>query len=168
MFTNLEIDIDTLPKVEAVKLKPISKSYIKILFINIGIQYGILFGILILARAFVKRDLISHVFWYAFSLLLVLCILQCIICVLSFKKRGYTLRNHDIIYVRGLLNHKRTIVPFIRIQHLETKQSFIAKRFNLASLHLYTAGESGGDLSINGLTLDEATKINEMLTTKIN
>ncbi|WP_034058565.1 PH domain-containing protein [Lacinutrix jangbogonensis] len=168
MFTNLEIDIDALPKTEDVKLRPISKSYLKILFINIFIQYGILFGILTLGRIFIKEERILNVFWYAISLLLILFIFQSIISVLSFKKRGYALRTHDIIYGKGLLNYKKTTVPFIRIQHLETKQSFIAKKFNLASLHVYTAGESGGDLAINGLTLAEATRINELLTTKIN
>ena len=168
MFTNIEIDIDSIPKAETVKLKPISKSYLKILYINIFIQYSILFGIVILAKNFIKEDWVSNVFWYAIIFLFLLLILQFVISILSFKKRGYALRTHDIIYAQGLLMHKRTTVPFIRIQHLETKQSFIAKKFNLASLHVYTAGESGGDLSINGLTFEEATRINQLLTTKIN
>ncbi|WP_055437097.1 PH domain-containing protein [Lacinutrix algicola] len=168
MFTNIEIDIDSIPKAETVKLKPISKSYLKILFINIFIQYSILFGVVILAINFIKEDWVSIVFWYVIIFLFFLLILQFIISILSLKKRGYALRSHDIIYAKGLLIEKRTTVPFIRIQHLETKQSFIAKKFNLASLHVYTAGESGGDLSISGLTLDEATRINQLLTTKIN
>lgn len=168
MFTNLEIDIDTLPKVETVKLKPISNHYLKIIFINISIQYLILFSALILAKTFVKRDWILDVFWYAIIILIILMLFQILMSILSFKKRGYALRTHDIIYAKGLLFHKKTTVPFIRIQHLETKQSFIAKKFNLASLHVFTAGESGGDLSINGLTIKEATSINELLTNKIN
>ena len=168
MFTNLEIDIDTIPKVESVKLISISKRYLKILFINICIQYVILFGFVILVKTFLKEEWVSNVFWYVITVLSLVFVLQCTFIILSFKKRGYALRTQDIIYSQGLLNYKKTTVPFIRIQHLETKQSFIAKKFGLASLHVYTAGESGGDLSISGLTLEEATRINELLTTKIN
>lgn len=168
MFSNLEIDINSIPKAEAVLLKSISRNYLKILFINITIQYSILFGILIIANKFIKKNWISNVFWYAILALVILFILQSIVAFLGFKKRGYALRTEDIIYAKGLLNYKKTTVPFIRIQHIETKQSFIAKLFNLASLHVYTAGESGGDLSIDGLTFTEAENINQLLTTKIN
>ncbi|WP_290701401.1 PH domain-containing protein [Lacinutrix sp.] len=167
MFANQEIDISTIPKAEIVSLKPISRSYLKILFINNILKYIILFGLIISGNNFLEKEWISNVFWYVIILLVVLFILQSIITVLGFKKRGYALRTHDIIYAKGLLSHKKTIVPFIRIQHTETKQSFIAKLFNLASLNVYTAGESGGDLSINGLTRTEAENINQLLTTKI-
>ena len=168
MFTNTEIDIDSIPKVEIVNLKTISKGYLKILYVNIFIQYIVLFTLLILAKNFIEKEWIDSAFWYAIVFLFLMLIMQFVFTILSFKRRGYALRTHDIIYAQGLLNYKRTTVPFIRIQHTETKQSFIAKKFNLASLHVYTAGESGGDLSINGLTLEEATSINELLTTKIN
>ena len=85
MFTNIEIDIDSIPKVETVKLKPISKSYLKILYINIFIQYSILFGIVILAKNFIKEDWVSNVFWYAIIFLFLLLILQFVISILSFK-----------------------------------------------------------------------------------
>ncbi|WP_052503370.1 PH domain-containing protein [Lacinutrix sp. Hel_I_90] len=168
MFTNSELNIETLPKAEEVILNPISKSYLTILFINIFIQYGILFGFIILARVFLKEAWVINVFWYVLSVLVFLFVFQSTISYLGFKKRGYALRTQDIIYAKGVLNYKRTTVPFIRIQHLETKQSFIAKKLKLASLHVYTAGESGGDLSINGLPMDEADSINALLTRKIN
>lgn len=168
MFTNLEINVESLPKAEAVSLKPISKRYLYILSINIAIQYAVLSGLLILAHAFIKREWISSAFYYAIVVLLLLFVFQCIISYLSFKNRGYALRTQDVIYAKGWLNYQRTTVPFIRIQHLEIKQSFIAKKLELASLHVYTAGESGGDLSISGLPMDEADSIHALLTGKIN
>ncbi|WAC02802.1 PH domain-containing protein [Lacinutrix neustonica] len=168
MFTNSEIKIENLPKAEAVSLNPISKSYLYIISINIAIQYSVLFGLLILAHVFIKKEWVSSAFYYAITVLLLLFVFQCVISYLSFKKRGYALRTQDIIYAKGWLNHQRTTVPFIRIQHLETKQSFIAKKLKLASLYVYTAGESGGDLSISGLPIDEAINIHSLLTSKIN
>lgn len=164
MFTNLEVEIDSLPKMEDVTLNLISKQYLKILFFNIFIQYIFLFGFLVIAKIAIKNEQISNYFWVAFSVVLLVLILQSVSTILGFKKRGYALRTHDILYAKGLLSYKKTCVPFIRIQHVEIKQSFIAKQLNLAALHVYTAGESGGDLSISGLTLQEAERINAALT----
>jgi len=168
MFANLEIDIDTLPKIEAVNLLPISKSYLKVIILNICIQYTILMVSCILVHQFNNNDIASSIFWMAYFILLIVFSIHIIYSALAFKKRGYALRNHDIIYAHGLLTYKIVTVPIIRIQHLETKQSFIAKQFKLASLYVYTAGESGGDLVIKGLPYKTAVELNQLLTNKIN
>jgi membrane protein YdbS with pleckstrin-like domain len=59
-------------------------------------------------------------------------------------------------------------VPISRIQHLEISRSWLAIKFELATLKIFTAGESGIDLSIDGLNYNEAKQINDFLSRKVN
>ncbi|WP_299886661.1 PH domain-containing protein [uncultured Lacinutrix sp.] len=168
MFTNNQIDINSIPKLEDISLNPISKKYLNILYLNILLLYSSFIGIIVIINVLVKKDWAKDYFWHALFFLLISFLFQCVITYLGFNKRAYALRTQDVIHTKGLLVHQRTTVPFIRIQHLETKQSFVAKKLKLASLYVYTAGEAGGDLSIKGLPIDEANRINEFLNNKIN
>ncbi|MDO5972082.1 PH domain-containing protein [Flavivirga aquimarina] len=168
MFTNTQIDIETLPKVSDIALIPVEKSYIKIVLFNLCVIFisiiGTLFGL-----KFLKED--SKFDSIATTLiigLIVVFIVQFVVLVLGFKNRKYALREKDIIYTKGLLNFSTTILPFNRVQHVEISRSFLARKLNLATLEIYTAGESGSDLKIGGLPEDVAESINEYLTTMLD
>src|SRR5690606_41032422 len=42
---------------------------------------------------------------------------------LAFKKRGYAVREKDLLYRSGILSTTTTIVPFNRIQHIDRKST---------------------------------------------
>lgn len=168
MFTNQNIEIESLPSLETVALKPISKQYLKIIVFNKLLLYLALFTVLFVARWIVDKDVIQSNFWYLFAALLAICVLNFSIALLAFNKRKYAIREHDLIYAQGLLVHSITTVPISRIQHIEESRSWLARQLNLATLKIFTAGESGSDLSIKGLSNDEAKQINDFLSTKVN
>lgn len=85
----------------------------------------------------------------------------------SHKFRGYALREHDLIYKTGIFWHKRTILPFNRIQHLESHRGPLERKFGLATLRLYSAGGHGADLTIFGLESERASNIRQLLLDKI-
>lgn len=168
-FTNLQIQTESLPKVEAVVLKPISKSYFKIITLNKLALYAGLMGLVIGFRYFIeKTEEIQLNLWYIISAVLVFCILNFSIGYLAFKKRKYAIREHDVIYSKGLIIHSIITVPMSRIQHVEESRSWLARYFNLATLNIYTAGEAGSDLSIKGLPYLEAKEIKEIISNKVN
>jgi len=166
-FTNTQIHSETLPNIDDVVLKPISKHYIKIIVINSLLKYAVIFGLLTLAKLFVKKEVIQDNFWYMFGLILVFCIFNFCIAMLAFSKRKYAIREHDVIYAQGLLIHTLTTVPISRIQHIEESRTWLARQFGLATLNIYSAGESGSDLSIKGLPQDEARQINDFISAKV-
>jgi membrane protein YdbS with pleckstrin-like domain len=94
--------------------------------------------------------------------------LNILLTILSFSKRKYALRTHDIIYTKGFLVNTVTTLPFIRIQHIEISRSFLARKLNLATLNIYSAGSSGENLSIKGLSLEAANRLNDHITSKLN
>ncbi|WP_418636953.1 PH domain-containing protein [Winogradskyella sp.] len=168
-FTNLQIQTEQLPKVEDVVLKPISKSYLKIILLNKLALYtgliGLVFGLKYIIE---KKEEVQLNLWYMLSAVVVFCIFNFIVSLLAFKKRKYAMREHDVVYAKGLLVHSITTVPISRIQHVEESRSWLARHFGLATLKIFTAGEAGSDLRIKGLPYIEAKQIKEIISDKVN
>lgn len=168
MTTNEQIVTESLPKIESVELTGVSKAYLKIIFINAFILFCIPLIVLILSFFIFETETNTTNFWILFGVLVVAFASYLTLAFLSFSKRRYAIREHDIIYSSGLLFYKLTTVPFVRIQHIEISKSFLARKFDVATLHIYTAGNSGSDLVIKGLPNDIAEKLNAFLSSKIN
>jgi|SRR5690625_1522286 len=58
---------------------------------------------------------------------------------LHWRRWRYEVFEQEIYIQHGILIVSRTIVPMIRVQHVDTKQGPILKRFNLASVTISTA-----------------------------
>ncbi|WP_035479553.1 PH domain-containing protein [Gelidibacter mesophilus] len=168
MFTNQQINLETLPSIDDVDFKPISKQYLKIIVINRVFLYLLIMAGLFFAKFMVKEDNFHSLFWYAFALAVIFFILNLITALMAFKKRKYAIREQDVIYSQGLLVSSMATVPISRVQHIEISRSWLARKLNLATLKIFTAGESGIDLKIDGLDYSEAQKINDFLSKKVN
>lgn len=168
MFTNHQIDLETLPSVDDVDYKPISKQYLKIIILNRGLIFMLLVSALIIAKFLVQDLNFQSAFWYLLATVVLVAIVTTVFSVLAFNARKYAIREQDVIYSKGLLVHSISAVPITRIQHLEISRSWLARKLNLATLKIFTAGESGIDLSIEGLKYTEAKQINVFLSKKIN
>jgi len=168
MFTNEQIEIDRLPSVDAVEMQAISKKYLNIILMNKLLVFIVLYAALFIVKVYANDVVFTEYFWYIFLSLSLFFILNLIFAILAFKKRKYALREKDVIYSKGLLIHKLTVVPISRIQHIEETKTWLARQFNLASVKIFTAGDAGTDLSINGLTNEEAKHINDFLSAKVN
>ncbi|CAM4097007.1 MULTISPECIES: PH domain-containing protein [Flavobacterium] len=167
-FTNETIDISSLPKFEEVKLHALHSKYFKIILINICIVFGILFlGFFTLS--YLDEEVFSNRVWMILGISLTLFFSFVIVFNhLSFKKRGYAFREHDVIYKSGLINEKTVVIPNNRVQHVALHQGFFSRMFGLAAIELFTAGGGSSDLEIPGLLLEEAQKIKNSISLKIN
>lgn len=168
-FSNLQIQTESLPKVLDLVLKPISKTYFKIIVLNKLAIYSGLIGLVLGFRYFIEREEeVQLNLWYILSIVIGFCIINFIISLLAFKKRKYAIRKYDVVYSKGLIIHSIVTVPMSRIQHVEESRSWLARHFGLATLKIFTAGESGSDLSIKGLPHLEAKQIKEIISNKVN
>ena len=68
----------------------------------------------------------------------------------------YSLSEHEIDLQHGWWVQTRTVVPMSRVQHLKTEIGPLARRFDLADLHIHTAA---GAVVIEGLGGVEAALI---------
>ena len=168
MFTNSQIDATELPKVEAQSMQPIHPNYLFIIYINTVLSFSIAIGALIFTKIFSGDPSFSAFANYIISALIVGFIVSISLATLGFKKRKYAMREHDITYSHGYIVTKTVTLPYNRIQHIEITRSFLARKLGVSTLKIYSAGESGGDLSIKGLPKDIAASQYAFLTKVIN
>jgi len=87
--------------------------------------------------------------------------------LISVPRIGYAIRDKDIIYKSGVFWQTVTAIPFNRIQHVEKSSTPLDRRFAVATLQLFTAGGSGGDLKIHGLPAQLAENLRVFVLEKV-
>jgi membrane protein YdbS with pleckstrin-like domain len=75
----------------------------------------------------------------------------------------YEVREDAIYLERGVFTRVRTVVPFVRIQHVDSSRRPVERATGLASAVVYTAGSRGADVTIPGLTPAAADDLRERL-----
>jgi len=86
-----------------------------------------------------------------------------VFAVLRYRAWRFEVREDSLYLERGVLTQVRTVVPFVRIQHVDTARSPTDRLAGLASTVVYTAGSRGADVSVPGLTPDDADDLRERL-----
>ncbi|MFC7072888.1 PH domain-containing protein [Halovenus rubra] len=76
--------------------------------------------------------------------------------ILHYRRWVYQIRTDAIYLERGVVTHARTLVPYVRIQHVDTSRSPVERMLGLSTLVVYTAGSRGADISIPGLRPQDA------------
>jgi membrane protein YdbS with pleckstrin-like domain len=68
-----------------------------------------------------------------------------------------------VLIQRGVLWRSRSLLPRVRIQHVDTRSSPLQRWLGLATLIIYTAGTRGADAEIPGLAAEQAERLREEL-----
>ncbi len=89
----------------------------------------------------------------------VLLVLGTVWILLQYRAWAFRVRDDSLYLERGVVRHVRTVVPYVRIQHVDTSRGPIERALGLSTLVVYTAGSRGADVSIPGLTPEEATAL---------
>lgn len=165
MFENPEIAIEDLPRADTVewqsldpKLKRMQQMQILLILLGTTIPLGfITFVAEIPARPAIA-------IWSMWAIVLFASLAWPMI---SVPKRGYVIRDRDILFKKGVIWRSVTAIPFNRIQHVETSNTPLDRKFGLATLQLFTAGGSSGDLKIDGLAADTAEQLRIYILRKV-
>lgn len=80
-----------------------------------------------------------------------------------YQNWGFEVRDDHLYIERGVLIKTYTMVPFVRIQHIDTSRGVLDRIFGLSSLIVYTAGSRSADVVIPGLTVDYAESLQKDL-----
>ena len=78
-----------------------------------------------------------------------------------YRRLGYSVDGELLRVVRGWLFHSDTIVPFVRVQHIDVKRGPLDKLFGTATLVVHTAGTHNSIVSLPGLSPDTSAAIRE-------
>ena len=166
MFQNQEIE--QLPTIEELNFKRIHKDYLKVILLHFLILFAIIFTGLFVFIEYKLNEIIPNFTLYVYLGVFIVFTIVIVLFLIGFSKRKYTLREKDISYKSGVLVKKITTVPFSRVQHVEVDEGPISRLFHLASISVYTAGDSSDDLEIKGIKKTEALQIKEFISQQIN
>lgn len=96
-------------------------------------------------------------------LVLYILIFTIFIPILRYKNFRYTFKDNEIYIRTGIIFIKTMIIPFYRIQNLDIVEGFVMRKYNLATLHLSTAG---GDADIHLISKVEALELKQNIQSK--
>lgn len=166
-FTNEQISFNEVPSLETIVFEPLHGKYKKVVaFRAVGILILLILASIVFY--FFEIEGIGQKDKVVFCVFIpVIGILNCLLQWFGVNKKGYAVRTHDIIYKTGLINHKEIVIPYNRVQHIETYEGFLLRIFGLCQLEFFTAGGAFGDLRIPGLSKVEAEQIKAFVVSKV-
>lgn len=161
-FTNKELNVADLPKLEEQTFEKLHPNYLTIVII-----FRVLVTVILaVALAIGSFQGLEEVLWLGLGIVL-FGVVFVSFGYFGFFKKGFALREKDVSYRKGLLFHSITVVPLNRIQHSELVRGPFDRLFGLASVKIYTAGGSTSDITIPGMEAQKAADIRDYLTEKI-
>ena len=152
--------IDDLAESESGALSPVEPGYKHILRLRAAI-----FWVPLAIGAFIADQLLlsGTLFHGLPSSLLGLIALFAVLVVpaRSYRRLGFALHPTLLQVVRGWLFHADTIVPLVRVQHIDVTRGPLEKAFGTATLVVHTAGTHNSIVALPGLSPEKASEIRD-------
>lgn len=86
---------------------------------------------------------------------------------LSYDRFRYAVRDEDLWVARGVLFRQQTVIPHVRIQHVDTRQGPVERIFGLSRLLVFTASGLAADGGIPGLDAATAEALRDDLASRV-
>ena len=164
-FSNNTIDIKQLPRFETVAFQKLEPNYWKVVLINLFITVAILsIGLGIVY--YLVDEFRKEAIYLAITLGLIIAI-TFVFSRISFVKKGFAFREHDVLFKNGIIATNTIIIPYNRVQHVALHEGWLSRYFGLAKVEIFTAGGSSSDIKIPGIEKEQAEKIKQLLMGKI-
>jgi uncharacterized protein len=97
---------------------------------------------------------------WTLAALMVLAIAVGAIPELRWRRFRYEVRDEEIDIRRGALKVTRTLVPMLRVQHVDTTRGLLDQLFDLSTVVVHTAA---GETTIPALDEDEADRLRDRI-----
>ncbi|QQX82604.1 PH domain-containing protein [Shewanella sp. KX20019] len=107
-----------------------------------------------------------------FSVVIVLAVLTTLLlllCAIGYlrhlqaAKLGYAACEHEFLMEKGLWWHKRTSLPYSRLQHVSLSQGPLERHFNLFTLKCFSAGSGSAEIELPGIEQHTAEHLRQHL-----
>ncbi len=145
MFVNPEVPLDSLPGTEKLAWNPLHPRFAR------RLQLGALFRAILIAAAWGAIHYFGVIWeqvpwappliWALFGVFALWSILWPLV---SVPRRGYIVRERDILYRSGVFWRSVRAFPFNRVQHTKLDSTPLDRWFGLASVSVFPAGAHSG------------------------
>jgi len=165
-FRNDPLDVAALPQLDTQPFTSLERRYL-VMRLMIGAAIGlVVLGAAIAFGVLAPEELPNWARLVAIGLGLCALATPFIFEPIAFAHRGWLLREHDISVRSGIVSRRVTTAPFARVQHASVHQSALERVMGLSSMKVFTAGNQFADLTIEGLTSDEAHRLKELVVSR--
>ncbi|WP_266076339.1 PH domain-containing protein [Haladaptatus caseinilyticus] len=128
-------------------------------FVGVLFTTALIGGGLFGARRFVA----DFAVWISVVIPLVILVVGGTYVALKYRSWQFEIRDDNLYLERGVFTRVTTVVPFVRVQHVDTQRGPIERLVGLGSVVVYTAGSRGADVTIPGLTPERASNLQRRL-----
>ena len=130
--------------------------------------YGIIQTIIVLLLA-VGAGVLTYIYewpWGIYAIAAGVVIIYAYLFIVLFPKIRwlrwrYEVRESEIELQHGLFIVKRTLIPMVRVQHVDTSQGPILRKYNLAGITISTAATNH---TIPALVMEEADELRSRIS----
>lgn len=81
----------------------------------------------------------------------------------TYRRLKYRLTDRLLQVTRGWTFHTDTVVPLVRVQHLDVVRGPIDKMFGIATLVVHTAGTHNSIVTVPGLAPERAAEMRDII-----
>ncbi|MFC4541688.1 PH domain-containing protein [Halosolutus amylolyticus] len=99
----------------------------------------------------------------AVGLAVVLAAVRVLVAWFRYSVWRFEIQDDGLYIERGVFTRVKTVVPYVRVQHVDSRRSPIERTTGLATMVVYTAGSRSADVAIPGLTPERANGLREEL-----
>lgn len=85
------------------------------------------------------------------------------LAIARYRSWCYEVREDALFLDRGVVTRTRTVVPYVRVQHVDVSRGPLERALGLSSVVVYTAGSRGADVTVPGLRPDDADDLQDRL-----
>ena len=170
MFVNPDVPLDSLPSAERVDWHALHGRFVRCLQVKRLFAATLPLSLLGGLYALLVFQFGWSQWWTAGAAALLACAWLAFALtwpLIDVPRRGYAVRDKDLLYKHGVLWQSTKVVPFNRVQHAVRSSGPVERRFGLASLTVFTAGGGAGDLRIVGLGEDVAERLRVYIVGKL-
>ena len=109
------------------------------------------------------RFLVDLPVWGPPAVFVVVLLIGVALAAARYRIWRYEVRDDALYLEHGVFTRVRTVVPFVRIQHVDSSRGPLERLLGLANTVVYTAGSRGADVMVPGLTPVGADDLRERL-----
>lgn len=164
-FSNSSVDLDQLPDYRDAPLQPVVPAYRRYK-VSTTLAFWLIALVAVTISSYLPFVTIAPGQW-PILIVLLMTLWMVLLTRLDAQRRGWALREHDLIYQSGVIWRRTVVLPFARIQHVETVNGPIERGFGLMRVKCFTAGGAASDLTVEGLDETTAARIRQYLLEQI-
>ena len=147
---------------DAPQLLPVEPGYKNVLRVRIAITWLVLLGISLIINA-VLLDQTRFAGALPAAVAAIALSSLAVAPARIYSRLRYRLSERLLQVVRGWLFHRDTVVPLVRVQHLDVVRGPLDKMFGTASLVVHTAGTHNSIVTLPGLAPDRAAEMRDAI-----